>query len=436
PETMAKLKERFVTGATHNNINGKKAEKIFDLIEFFAGYGFNKSHSAAYALITYQTAYLKVHYPVEYMAAMLTCDMGKLDKISAGIRECKEMGIDILPPDVNESDKDFTVSGKAIRFGMVAIKNAGEGAIDSIIAVRNEGGRFTTIFDFCNRVDLRKVNKRTIESLIKSGAYDSTGARRSQLMDVLDKAMATGSSNQKSKEQVSIFEALTATGGNSFSEKLPDIPEWDEHDLLKYEKEMIGFYITSHPLAKYESKIRRHSSITTKVLMDLDDGKEVAICGIISEIRTTNTKKGDKMAYIRIEDMDGSVEVIVFPELYRSSSELLVAEKPVIVTGITNKNETGCKIKGSNIQDLLKAPERRTSKMDIRLLSTGLSTDDLNSLKGILINHIGKCPVFLHLISNNKEYILALDNNLSIKPSDELMNSIEGKFGKNSVSFN
>ncbi|MBI5191854.1 MAG: DNA polymerase III subunit alpha [Nitrospirae bacterium] len=436
PETMAKLKERFVSGAKNAGNNEKKAEKIFDLIEFFAGYGFNKSHSAAYALITYQTGYLKVHYPVEYMAAMLTCEMGKLDKISAGIRECKDMGIEVLPPDVNESNKDFTVADKAIRFGLVAIKNVGEAAIDSIIAVRNDGGRFTTIFDFCNRVDLRRVNKKTIESLIKSGAFDSTGAKRSQLMDVLDKAMTIGSNNQKSKEQVSIFDAMTAAGGNTIMEKLPNIPEWDEHDLLKSEKEMIGFYISSHPLAKYENKIRRHTSITTKDLMDLDDGKEVAVCGIISDVRVTVTKRGDKMAYVRIEDLDGNVEVIVFPDLYKASSELLTADKPVIISGTINKNETGCKIKGNNIQDLLTAPERRSSRMDIRLLSTGLTKEDLSNLKNILADNNGKCPVFLHIIAVNKEYVLALDDKLMIKPSDALMNSIESRFGRNTVSFN
>ncbi|MBI5406894.1 MAG: DNA polymerase III subunit alpha [Nitrospirae bacterium] len=436
PETMAKLKEKFIEGAKHHKINEKKAEKLFDLIEYFAGYGFNKSHSAAYALISYQTAYLKAHYPVEYMAAMLTCDMGKMDKITASIRECREMGIDVLPPDINESDKDFTVSGQSIRFGLVAIKNVGESAIESMIAIREEGGRFTSLFDFCNRVDLRRVNKRTLESLIKSGAFDTMGLRRSQLMEVLDKAMAMGASHQKTKKQVSIFEALGAAGEDTALGILPDIPEWDEHILLKNEKETIGFYITGHPLAGYESKIRKHTAITTKVLGDLDDGKEVTICGIITDIRPALTKKGDKMAYLRIEDLDGSVEVIVFPDLYKASSELLAEDRLVIITGTINKNDAGSKIKGGRIQDLLTAPETLHTQMDIRLHSLGLTAEDIKTLRGILEEHRGKCPVFLHLITNQKEYVVALDNSLRITPSDKLSASIEDRFGKHTVVFN
>ena len=436
PETMAKLKQKFIDGATRHGINVKKAEKLFDLIEYFAGYGFNKSHSATYALISYQTAYLKAHYPVEYMAAMLTCEMGKMDKITAAIRECKEMGIDILPPDINESNKDFTVSGKSIRFGLVAIKNVGESAIESMIATREDGGKFPSIFDFCKRVDLRRVNKRMIESLIKSGAFDTPGARRSQLMEVLDKAMSIGSSYQKTKKQVSIFDALGAAGEGFSLESLPAIAEWDEHVLLKNEKETIGFYITGHPLARYESKIKRHTSMTTKILADSEDGKEVTICGIITEVRPTTTKKGDKMAYIRVEDLDGSVEAIVFPDLYRSSSELLAEGRLVIFTGTINKNDAGYKIKGGKIQDLLTAPENLYTKMGIRLHSLGLTADDLTVLKGILREHRGKCPVVLHLITNQKEYVVALDRDLRINPSDALMMTIENRFGKNTVVFN
>lgn len=433
PETMSKLKEKFTDGSKRNRINARKAEKIFDLIEYFAGYGFNKSHSAAYALISYQTAYLKAHYPVEYMAAMLTCEMGKMEKITAGIRECKEMGIDILPPDVNESGRDFTVSGRSIRFGLVAIKNVGESAIESIIATREEGGRFISLFDFCRRVDLRKVNKRTIEALIKSGAFDTTGARRSQLMEVLDKAMSIGSSFQKSKSQVSIFETLAADGENSSLEPLPDIPEWDEHILLKNEKETIGFYITGHPLARYESKVKGHTPFTTRVLSDLEDGKDVTICGIITDIRTAVTKKGDKMAYIRVEDLDGSAEIIVFPELYKSSTELLAEDRLVIVTGTINKNDSGYKIKSSSIRDLLMAPENLYGQMEIRLHSLGLTGEDLKTLKEILREHGGTCPVFLRLVTSYKEYVVALDRNLRITPSDDLVMIIEGKFGKNTV---
>lgn len=436
PETMTKLKTRFVEGAKQNGTAQKKAEKIFDLIEYFAGYGFNKSHSAAYALITFQTAYLKAHYPVEYMAAVLTCEMGKMDKVTAGIRECKEMGISILPPDVNESAMDFTVSGKAIRFGLVAIKNIGETAIESVIKTRNEFGKYSSIFDFCKRVDLRKVNKRAIESLIKSGAFDTTGTKRSQLLEVLDKAIAIGSAYQKEKNQVSIFETLEAKGNSPTGEQFPDIPEWEEHILLKNEKDTIGFYITGHPLARFESKIRRCASTSAKDLANIDDGKDITICGIISEIRTTLTKKGDKMAYVRLEDMEGSVELIIFPELYRSSSALLTLDRPVLTAGTVNKTDSGYKLKASRISDLEDVAERVTSQVDIRLHSVGLTSDDLNGLKDILMAHNGRCPVYLHLISNQKEYVVAVDQDLSIDPSNDFMTTIERRFGKDTVSFN
>ncbi len=436
PETMTKLKTRFVDGAKHNGTSEKKAEKIFDLIEYFAGYGFNKSHSAAYALITYQTAYLKAHYPVEYMAAMLTCEMGKMDKVTAGIRECKDMGISILPPDVNESAMDFTVSGKAIRFGLVAIKNIGEAAIESVIATRQEGGRFNSIFDFCKRVDLRKVNKRAIESLIKSGAFDTTGIRRSQLLAVLDKAMTIGGAYQRDKEQVSIFETLEANGDDPTSGLVQDIPEWDEHVLLKNEKDTVGFYITGHPLARYESRMRRYSSTSTKDLSDAEDGKDVTVCGIIAGIRTTLTKKGDKMAYVRLEDMEGGVELIVFPELYRASSALLTEDRPVIVNGNVNKTDSGFKLKLNKILDLAEIADKVTTQVDIILHSVGLTSDDLKTLKGILMAHNGKCPVYLHLISSHKEYVVAIDRSLNINPTNEFMLSVENRFGKDTVAFN
>lgn len=436
PETMTRLKTRFVEGAKRNGTSEKKAEKIFDLIEYFAGYGFNKSHSAAYALITYQTAYLKAHYPVEYMAAMLTCEMGKMDKVTAGIRECRDMGIAILPPDVNESAMDFTVSGKSIRFGLVAIKNIGESAIESVIATRIEGGKYRSIFDFCKRVDLRKVNKRAIESLIKSGAFDTTGARRSQLLESLDKAIALGGAAQREKNQVSIFEALEANGDDSTGETLPAIPEWEEHILLKNEKDTIGFYITGHPLAKFESKIRRYSSSSTRDLSNKEDGNDVTVCGIITEVRTTLTKKGDRMAYVRLEDLEGSVELIIFPELYRSSSALLTEDRPVLTAGTVNKTDSGLKLKTSRISDLAEMAERITSQVDISLHSVGLTSDDLRGLKDILMSYTGRCPVYLHLLSNQKEYVLAIDPALSINPTNDFMKSVESRFGKDTVSFN
>src|SRR3990172_8201188 len=283
---------------------------------------------------------------------------------------------------------------------------------------------------------MRKVKKRAIESLIKSGAFDTTGARRSQILAVLDTAISIGSASQREKNQVSIFETLEANGNDPTGELLPDIPEWDEHVLLKNEKDTIGFYITGHPLARFESKIRRFSSSSSKDLANTEDGKEVTICGIITEIRTTLTKKGDKMAYVRLEDMEGGVELIVFPELYRSSSALLTEDRPVLAAGTVNKTDAGFKLKTTRISDLTEIAERVTSQVDISLHSVGLTSDDLKGLKEILLAHNGRCPVYLHLISNQKEYVVAIDQDLSINPSYDFMKTIEKRFGKDTVSFN
>ncbi|MBI4715232.1 MAG: DNA polymerase III subunit alpha, partial [Nitrospirae bacterium] len=271
PEEMEKLKKRFIDGARERKINEKKAEKIFGLIEFFAGYGFNKSHSATYALISYQTAYLKAHDPVEYMTAMLTCEMDNQDKVVGHIRECREMGIPILPPDINESDRDFTVvSGgrtPGIRFGLAAIKNVGAAAVDSVIEIRTQDGPFTSVFDFCRRVDLRKVNRKTLEFLIRSGAFDSLGGgNRARLMDGLDMAVEFGAASQRERHQVSLFDLNGGQDQEAMTPGLREVPEWEDHLKLRYEKEAIGFFITGHPLARYERELPFLGTATTEGL--------------------------------------------------------------------------------------------------------------------------------------------------------------------------
>jgi len=257
-EEMAKQRERFVEGAAQRNYPAKKIEKIFDLMAQFAGYGFNKSHSAAYALLAYQTAYLKTHYPVEFMAALLTSITGDTDSVVKYINECREMGIAVEPPDINVSDANFTPHGAAIRFGLAAVKNVGHNAIESIVAGRKKLGRYRDIFEFTENVDLRLLNKRVLESLIKSGAMDSFG-HRAQLMFVLYKAVARGEKAQRDSElgQHGLFLdgfSEAEQNGNQ-NHELPDVPHWDEHQRLAAEKEILGFFITGHPLEKYKDKL-------------------------------------------------------------------------------------------------------------------------------------------------------------------------------------
>ncbi len=256
-EEMAQQRERFVRAPCSVAIRQKKIEKIFDLMAQFAGYGFNKSHSAAYALLAYHTAYLKTHYPVEFMAALLTSVTGNTDDVVKYINECREMGIAVEPPDINVSDANFTPHGAAIRFGLAAVKNVGHNAIESIVAGRKKLGRYTSIFEFCEKVDLRLLNKRVLESLIKSGAMDSLG-RRAQLMAVLDKAIDRAQKTQRDAEsgQHGLFGIFQEEQAGNHNDRLPDAPDWDEHVRLANEKEILGFFITGHPMEKYETSWR------------------------------------------------------------------------------------------------------------------------------------------------------------------------------------
>ncbi|MBU1399254.1 MAG: DNA polymerase III subunit alpha [Proteobacteria bacterium] len=259
-EIMASQRERFVKGATANGVLKEEADRLFSLIDKFGGYGFNKSHSAAYALIAYQTAYLKAHYPVEFMASLLTSEMNSTDSVVKYIAECGSQGIQVLPPDINESEREFSVSGQKIRFGLVAVKNVGEGAIEAVIEARNEK-KFSSIFDFCERVDLKKVNKRVVESLIKCGAFDSTGDYRSRMTAVLDDAVEYGQRVQREKNspQIGLFGAPKENEIHPDIPRMPEIDEWDEKELLVFEKEYLGFYITGHPLNKYEELLARYT---------------------------------------------------------------------------------------------------------------------------------------------------------------------------------
>src|SRR5690349_774399 len=297
PEEMAKQRERFVEGATQRGFPPKKIEKIFDLMEQFAGYGFNKSHSAAYALLAYHTAFLKTHYPVEFMAALLTSVTGNTDEVVKYINECREMGIAVEAPDINVSDANFTPHGAAIRFGLAAVKNVGHNAIESIVSARKELGRFQTIYQFCEKVDLRLLNKRVLESLIKSGAMDSLG-RRAQLMEVLDRAIEGAQKTQRDAESgqhglFGVFQEEEASASNS---KLPDTPDWDEHTRLAAEKEILGFFITGHPLEKYKDKLEDFRALTTEDICALKNstGKdEIFAGGVICNLRVLKSKKGE-----------------------------------------------------------------------------------------------------------------------------------------------
>jgi DNA polymerase-3 subunit alpha len=390
-------------------------------------------------VITYQTAYLKAHYPTEFMAALLTSEMGNTDKIVGYLAECREMGIRLLPPDVNESDTHFSVVDGGIRFGLAAIKNVGEGAVEAIIAARHADGPFRSLFDFCRRVDLHKVNKRMVEGLIKAGAFDSTGARRAQLLAVLDQAMEEGAAAQKARAhgQTSIFGEMIGSMipmPSLADPALPDVPEWPPEQLLKHERELTGFYITAHPLSRFEPVLNKFATATTATLADIGDGKEVKLCGILTVIKTVTTKKGERMAYVQLEDSQGLLEVIVFPDLFRSASDLLAPERVVRVTGVVDRTERGTRLKATRIEALETLLAQSVSRVTVRVSDGPDAAQRLRQIAEILRRYPGPTAVSLTLrLSPELEADTDPLPNLSVMPSERLISELEQVLGKDAV---
>jgi DNA polymerase-3 subunit alpha len=435
PMEMERQKEKFIHGARHNGIRQEKAERIFEVMAKFAEYGFNKSHSAAYALIAYQTAYLKVHHPVEFMAALFTCDMDNTDKVMRYVAECREKGIAVLPPDINESDWGFTVSDGNIRYGLGAVKNVGMGVVEEICRLRETGKQISSLFDFCELVDLRKANRRVIESFIKAGAFDFVGAHRSQLMLFLEGAMERGQARQKElrRGQPALFDGLQPTYAQA---ELPDVEEWPESQLLSFEKEVLGFYLTSHPLIRYQEDIRGLATADTETLGELTNGTEISVGGLVAGVKEINTKKGDQMAFLTLEDMRGRVEVIVFPDLFRSVRPYLQADVPVLIRGVLDKGEERPKVKASSLVPLEEAKREKISKVHLLLRTPGLSREQLLRLREILEENKGECTTLLHLVvPHRSEVIMALSPALTVTPSDKMRRSVEGLFGEKTVEM-
>jgi DNA polymerase-3 subunit alpha len=440
PEVMEAEKTKFMSGAKANKIPEDKAAYVFDLMAKFAGYGFNKSHSAAYALILYQTAYLKAHYPAQFMAALLSCDMANTDKVVLYIKDCKEHDIEVLPPDINESGIGFTVINDRIRFGMAAVKNVGESALESIIEEREKNGRYTSLSNFCNRVD-RRVNSRVIESLIKSGSFDSLGHRRSQLMAVLDKALEQAKAVQRDQQsgQLSLFGGPAAAGSDSRELNeivLPDIPEWNEQKRLTFEKETVGFYITGHPLDDSLAEIRTVVDSDIHGLAELGDGQSVRIGGLIRTFKRHKSKKGDPMAFLTIEDVFNTIEVVVFPETYKTCAETLETFDPVIILGTIQKEERGIKVIADAVDTLPAAREKYTDTMRVRLEPEKLSRQKLEAVKKVLLQFHGSCPVVLTLhFAHKGEVDIEVVRDMTIRPCRDLTDRVEEILGYRACSF-
>ena len=348
PAEMAAQRERFLEGAKKNNINKRTAAKVFGLMEKFAGYGFNKAHSAAYAFIVYQTAFLKANYPTEYMAALLSNEMGSTDQIAKYIRASENMGIQILPPDVNESDEKFTVVENGIRFGLAAVKNVGRSAIEQIVRKRAAHGRYKTFFEFVSDMDGRTVNRKVLESLIKCGAFNSMGYKRSQLLDSLEKILDLASKQQadRMRGQGSLFDVFgDEEAAQAFGPRIPDMEEFPMKKLLAFEKELLGFYVTSHPLKNYAEKLNAVNCVTFDELATIQDRSKVKVAAVISSVRKTVKKKtGEKMAILTIEDSTASLDALVFPEAYSKCASKIAQDEVFVFIGNVNKRDEKPKI--------------------------------------------------------------------------------------------
>ncbi len=439
PEVMAAEKDKFMAGAEKNNIPLDKAEYIFDLMAKFAGYGFNKSHSAAYALISYQTAYLKAHYPAQFMAALLSCDMNNTDKVVLYINECKDHEIDVLPPDINESEKDFTVVNDRIRFGLAAVKNVGGAALDSIIDERKKDGPYNSLEDFCARIDSRRANRRVIESLIKAGAFDSLNAKRSQMFAILDQAMEQAQAAQRDRlsGQISLFGLLPDEDvRKSKAIVLPELPEWPDKEKLAFEKETVGFYITGHPLDGYRSEIKAVTDTDLAGLHEWNDNQPVRVGGLIKSVKELKSKKGEPMAFITLEDTTTSAEVVVFPNTFAVCSGLLSSDEPVIVLGTAQKDERGPKIIAESVDFIPEARVKYTEKTTVILQSDKITRNTLEILKRVIRQYHGPCTLSFTLhFTNRGEVDIDAPTDTSVRPCKELTGGINNILGYKAVRY-
>jgi DNA polymerase-3 subunit alpha len=484
PVKMQKERERFIAGAGQQGIAEKQAGEIFDQMETFAMYGFNKSHSAAYALVSFQTAYLKAHYPEEFMAGLLSMEMSDTDKTFKNIAECRARGIRILPPDANESREDFTVLVQAdgnrlrpIRFGLCAVRGVGSKAVETILATRDAAGPFTSLATFAKRVLAAKnvgpasapvaarsaaggeaeggngshsardgaaaeapapaqVNKKVIESLIKCGAFDFTGATRRQLLEGLDKALTWAAAHAKEDvNQIGLFASKGITV-DAPEPSLPAATPWPSKEMLKAEREALGFYITAHPLDKYESDLTRFTTATCAQLPEKGDQSKVTLGGVIQRLQLKNSRKGDRYAAFTLEDKTATVEVICWPETYRKAEIDFATDEPVCVSGTLEVGEERCQIIADEVVLLANHRARTTQEVHLALRAERVSEELFSRLKATLAEHRGNCPAYLHLLlPNSSETIIALPRDLRVAPTEGMIEAVEQICGRGAASL-
>jgi len=427
-EILDEQRKAFVEGVQAQGCDARLGEELYDLILKFASYGFNKSHAAAYAMIAYQTAYLKANYPVEFMAALLTGVMSSSDKVALYISDSRRVGIEVLPPDVNESDIHFTVVGeKRIRFGLAAVKNVGRGAIEAIIETREKEGRFQSLHDFCNKVDLRACNRKALESLIKSGAFDSMGGSRAQYLNLMEKAMSAGQQSQKEKlnGQISMLSLLGEEAGqHSLEDELPPIPEFSAREKLSLEKATVGLYISGHPLDQYRLILENLSGVVPiGELKEIGDRREASVAGLISSQRVIYSKKGRPMAFLKVEDLTGEVEAVIFSDLFENHQGEMEEDRVVLIKGETDfKEEEDVKVIAREVTFLPQEPKQ----VFVRV-SGDRPMGEMVALKDTLAAYPGGIPVYLYFEDYGR--LLLCGQECWVREEEELFHRLERLLG-------
>lgn len=409
PEQLESYKEQFIQGAIANGVSPNAAKNIYEIILRFGEYGFNKSHSTAYGLVSYQTAYLKTHYFVPFFAAILTSEVNDTDKMIQYITECRENGVEILPPDINKSQKSFTVVENKIRFGLSGIKNVGDAAIDHLLSKREELGEFSSFIQFCGAIDTRKVNKKVLESLAKAGCFDGMGLKRAQILDIIqDKMDKLQKKDQKNGYQQMDMFGNTLSPVETF--EIPDLDELTHSEILNGEKEALGFYFSQHPLQPYENVIKQITDYNSMTLKEMDTTEDIGIVAIVSGCKEIITKRGDKMAYVTLEDTKGIVEAIVFPDLYSKNLSIIKGDKPLYISGSVEKSEEGptkIKVKNINLLEDIMKEIKKTVKINIQC--DVFKKEDLKKLRDVLIGLNGKASVCLEFRMNGEKQIVKLN---------------------------
>jgi DNA polymerase-3 subunit alpha len=436
---MASLKDKFIQGCVANDVAPKVAEQLWKDMEQAQDYSFNKSHAACYALIAYRTAYLKANHPAEYMAALISSVMNTKDRVPLYVAACEEMGIEVLPPDVNVSAADFAVVEGKIRFGLNAVKNVGEAAVNAIIQAR-EGGAFESLWDFCERVEPTVVNKRALESLVKSGALDSTRASRKGMLQVLESALAWGTRQHADRllGQGSIFDLAPELGitgepelGNRHHPTI-STDEFEKAELLGYEKEALGLWVSEHPLQGIRDQLRRKADLPLNELPGRRDGDIVTIGGIVGGIRSLTTRKGEPMAFVRLDDLSGSVEAIVFNSAYAAARDLLEADRILLVKGRVDHKDGETKLIALEVAAFEAVPERREVRLrvDARRAHAGV----IRELADVVRGFPGESPVFVALDTSSGPRMLAFGPEYRVRPEPDFFAEVKALLGEAAVA--